>query len=192
MTELFSQYSNVIGYPKVLTHELALQFLNYVSTQSLPPPPHLGITKQSEPIHTNQADSLTTLDILDFGCGPMPVLGAQLSYLGCSVAVYDKYFYPDTAALNAQYDIITCTEVIEHIWQAAAVWEQFKCLLKPNGMLLIMTKRVIDEARFAQWHYKNDPTHICFYHAKTARYLAHKYDWTVSFPTNDIMLFRTT
>lgn len=192
MTELFSQYNNVIGHPKVLTPELALQFLNYVSTLSLPPPPHLGIAKQREQTFASQANSLAALDILDFGCGPMPVLSAQLSYLGGSVAVYDKYFYPDTAVLNAQYDVITCTEVIEHIWQAGAVWEQFKRLLKPDGMLLIMTKRVIDEPRFAQWHYKNDPTHICFYHAKTAKYLGHKYGWTVSFPTNDIMLFSTT
>jgi|GEM_PF-122213 hypothetical protein len=192
LTNLFSQYSKVIGQPQELSAELALQFLNYVTPLSFSPPTNLGIAKQNNQTIKSQANSSSTLNILDFGCGPMPVLGAQLSYLGCSVAVYDKYFYPDTAVLSEQYDVITCTEVIEHIWQAATVWEQFKGLLKPDGMLLIMTKRVINEARFAQWHYKNDSTHICFYHEKTARYLAHKYGWTVSFPTSDIMLFRAT
>ncbi len=192
MTELFNQYCTVIGQPKVLTFELGLQFLEYLATLSLPAPVHLGVTQsdtQISPPSNTKSDALAAVDVLDFGCGPMPVLGAQLSYLGCSVSVYDKYFYPDETVLKEQYDVITCTEVIEHIWQAAAVWEQFHSLLKPHGMLLIMTKRVIDETRFAQWHYKNDPTHICFYHEKTAIYLAQQYGWTVTYPTNDIMLF---
>ena len=35
-----------------------------------------------------------------------------------------------------------------------------------------MTKRVTSAAAFENWHYKNDPTHICFFSEATWRWWA--------------------
>ena len=35
-----------------------------------------------------------------------------------------------------------------------------------------MTKRVLDHEAFSRWHYKNDPTHVCFFAVQTFEWLA--------------------
>jgi len=100
---------------------------------------------------------------LDFGCGPGPVLAEMLAAAGHSVALYDKFYFPDASVLQGAYDFITATEVVEHLEQPRAVLEQLTGLLRPAGWLAIMTKRVRDQAAFARWHYIQDPTHIVFF-----------------------------
>lgn len=104
---------------------------------------------------------------LDFGCGPGPALAAMLRESGLEVKLFDPYYYPDRAALQGQYQFITATEVVEHLHhpgrELARLWE----LLLPGGYLGVMTKLVIDAQAFANWHYKNDPTHVCFFSVAT-------------------------
>ncbi len=127
---------------------------------------------------------------LDFGCGPTPVLAGMLEDDGLSMSVYDPYFYPAPEALTPGYDFITCTEAIEHFHNPAKELLLLTTLLKPRGWLGIMTKRVIDQTRFATWHYKNDPTHVCFYSESTFEYIALKFGYTVSFPGTDTVLMQ--
>jgi hypothetical protein len=54
----------------------------------------------------------------------------------------------------------------------------------------VMTKRVLSKTRFDSWHYKNDPTHVCFFSESTFEFLAQKSQLTVEFPTADIAVFR--
>lgn len=124
---------------------------------------------------------------LDFGCGPAPALAEQLKLHGHSVALYDLYYFPDSSVLTEQYDFITCTEVIEHIAHPAVVFEQWMKCLKPEGILAIMTKRVIDQSAFQNWHYKNDPTHICFYSEATFEWLANRWNLTLEIIDQDVV-----
>ena len=47
-----------------------------------------------------------------------------------------------------------------------------------------------DDARFAQWHYRKDPTHVVFYRAATFRWLAARHGWSCAFPVKDVVLMR--
>lgn len=124
---------------------------------------------------------------LDFGCGPAPALAEQLKSQGHSVALYDLYYFPDPSVLEEQYDFITCTEVIEHLAEPATVIDQWINCLKPEGILAIMTKRVIDQAAFQNWHYKNDPTHIGFYSEATFKWLANHWKLKLEIIDKDVV-----
>ncbi|CAH0993298.1 tRNA 5-carboxymethoxyuridine methyltransferase [Sinobacterium norvegicum] len=100
---------------------------------------------------------------LDFGCGPGPTLSQMLQELGHQVQLYDVYYQPNSSLLNQHYDFITATEVVEHLSAPNQVLNQLWSILRPGGILGIMTKQVIDRSHFARWHYKNDLTHIIFF-----------------------------
>ena len=126
---------------------------------------------------------------LDFGSGPAPALAQHLRSLGHQVDTYDLYYAPDTSVFNNSYDFITCTEVIEHLATPLVEFEQMLKLLRPDGVLGIMTKLVINKERFANWHYKNDPTHISFFSRKAFEYLAQCYNLNLEFIGQDVMIF---
>jgi len=125
---------------------------------------------------------------LDFGCGPAPALAAMLEEHGFSVALWDPFYRPDREALRRRWGFITCTEVIEHLHSPAAVFRAFDRLLQPGGVLGLMTCFQTDDARFAGWHYRRDPTHVVFYREYTLRTLAESLGWKVEFPARDVAL----
>ena len=127
---------------------------------------------------------------LDFGCGPGPALAAMLESGGHRVALYDPVFFPDDAVLGRQWDFLTCTEVVEHLHHPMAVFRQLDGLLRPGGWLGIMTCFQTDDSRFANWHYRRDPTHIVFYREQTFRWLARYFGWSLSVPRKDVVLLR--
>lgn len=125
---------------------------------------------------------------LDYGCGPAPALANQLQNDGYSVDVYDPIYAPNQAILNSQYDFVSCTEVVEHFNNPKPALETLFNLVKPQGVLVIMTKLVINQERFAQWHYKNDLTHVAFYCEQTFEYIAENYGFTVEISGNDVLI----
>jgi 2-polyprenyl-3-methyl-5-hydroxy-6-metoxy-1,4-benzoquinol methylase len=127
---------------------------------------------------------------LDFGCGPGPTLSVMFEESGHQVALYDVYYYPDNTPLTQQYDFVTSTEVIEHLYQPAVVWQQWLSLLKPGGWLGLMTKMVKSREAFGTWHYRHDPTHVCFYSRETFIYLAKRDGLALEFIANDVILLR--
>lgn len=127
---------------------------------------------------------------LDFGCGPGPALGAMLREAGHPMALYDPFFRPDPTVLQGRYDFITCTETVEHFHHPAAELERLDRLLVPGGWLGIMTCFQIDDAGFAAWHYRRDPTHVVFYRAVTWRYLAAARGWPCEIPVKNVVLLR--
>ncbi len=127
---------------------------------------------------------------LDFGCGPGPTLSLMLQEQGHNLSLYDLYFYPDTQVLERQYDFLTATEVIEHLYDPHTVWRQWLNLVKPGGWIGLMTKMVIDVDAFAGWHYKNDPTHVIFFSRATFQYLAERDRLELEFIGNDVILLR--
>lgn len=127
---------------------------------------------------------------LDFGCGPGPLLARMFSEAGHQMQVWDPFFANNPLALQQQYDFISCTEAIEHFVNPINEWQLWLQLLKPAGMLAIMTKCYPDTTAFNHWHYKRDPTHISFFSEQTFHWLAQQYNLQLAFPTNDVVIFR--
>jgi len=145
------------------------------------------LAKLARPLHARVHDGARGLD---FGCGPGPALAQMLEETGLSLALYDPFFYPDTCVLKRQYDFITCTEVAEHLYQPAQVFRALDNMLRPGGWLGIMTCFQTDDARFDDWHYRRDPTHVVFYREQTFRWLAEPFGWHLEIPAKDVVLAR--
>lgn len=130
---------------------------------------------------------------LDFGCGPGPTLSVMLAEAGHHVAIYDPFYAPDASLMDenhaAHYDFITATEVVEHLHRPGRELERLWGCLKPGGLLGIMTKRVRAREAFARWHYKNDPTHVCFFATATFEHLAGEWQAELIVAGADVVIF---
>ena len=104
------------------------------------------------------------------------------------MALFDPIYADNPDVLHGQYDFITCTEVVEHFADPGQELRRLFSLLKPGGVLGIMTKQVRSPQAFSQWHYKNDPTHVCFFSRETFLWLARRYHWHPEFFGNDVIL----
>lgn len=127
---------------------------------------------------------------LDYGCGPGPALAAMLREAGHDVALYDPFFYPDAGPLERQYDFVACTEAAEHFHRPATEFARLAGLVRPGGWLAIMTCFQTEDARFAGWHYRKDPTHVVFYREATMRHLAAGMGWACDIPAKDVALMQ--
>lgn len=114
----------------------------------------------------------------------------MLEEAGHQVAVYDPFYAPDASVFADTYAFITASEVVEHLHEPRQELERLWRCLEPNGWLGIMTKRVRDKAAFAQWHYKNDPTHVCFFSEGTFQWLAQHWQADLMVIGNDVVLFQ--
>ncbi len=127
---------------------------------------------------------------LDFGSGPGPTLSVMLEEVGFEMAIYDPFFANDASVFEQRYDFVTATEVFEHLFHPKVELERLLNILKPNGTLGIMTKLVIDQAKFAKWHYKNDPTHVIFFSKQTLAWIAQQYCLTFTLVAPDAFIFQ--
>lgn len=126
---------------------------------------------------------------LDFGSGPGPTLSIMFTEKGYHMKNYDCFYAPESKYLQQTYDFITATEVVEHLHHPRKELDRLWSCLKPGGTLGIMTKRVIDQTAFTHWHYKNDPTHICFFSLETFQWLAGYWNATLLIPEKDVVIF---
>jgi len=113
---------------------------------------------------------------LDFGCGPGPVLATLLREMGISTDIYDPYFFPRREYRGKHYDLITSTEVFEHLSQPLETLQLLISLLNNNGILAIMTLFHPPIEDFPNWWYHRDPTHICFYSTQTLTWIAQHFN----------------
>ena len=127
---------------------------------------------------------------LDFGCGPGPALADMLSQAGHSMRLYDPFFFPDATVLDQQFDFVTCTEVAEHFHQPHAEFKRMVASLKPSGLLALMTSFQHDDSRFADWHYRRDPTHVTFYKQETFDFIAAEFSLTCKIPCKNVAFLR--
>lgn len=110
---------------------------------------------------------------LEFGCGPGPVLAELLSRRGFSVNIYDKHYKPDDSAFNQTYDLITATEVFEHLDAPLETLKKLSGVLAKGGVLSIMTSvPPIEDDEFLKWHYRREKTHISFFTLEALEVLA--------------------
>lgn len=117
---------------------------------------------------------------LDYGCGPGPVLAKLIEKRGFSCDLYDPCFFPELNS-DKSYDFITATECFEHFFNPKKELKKIHNILKPSGILAIMTEFFASEKSFADWYYIKDPTHVCFYMAETFDFICNNFGYTLLF-----------
>ena len=127
---------------------------------------------------------------LDFGCGPGPALATMFEEAGLQMALFDPFFRNDPAVFEQRFDVITLSEVAEHLFEPAKVFDDLGERLKPGGWLGVMTCFQTDDERFAAWHYRRDPTHVVFYRSSTWRVVAEQRGWHWEVPRKDVALMQ--
>jgi len=108
---------------------------------------------------------------LDFGSGTGPVITKLLRDQQFHIRTYDPFFNADPAALEMTYHYIACCEVVEHFHSPAAEYRRLRSLLKPGGRLYCMTALYNPGINFKEWNYKNDETHVIFYHRRALQWI---------------------
>lgn len=111
---------------------------------------------------------------LDFGCGP--VKGYEFLckkiYPQIEVLSYDPVFYPTT--LDDKFDLILCSEVLEHLHKPFESLDFILNLMNQNGILAISTQ-LSDNKNMSDWWYLRDHTHVVFYSKKTIRWISNHF-----------------
>lgn len=118
--------------------------------------------------------------ILDYGCGPGPVLAELLQNEDFKMFRYDPFFYPHGLENLPRLDAVTCTEAAEHFFFPYKEFETMFSLMKPEGSLFLMTDIYRENTDITDWYYTKDPTHVCFYAESTLQWIAEKYNRTYS------------
>lgn len=116
----------------------------------------------------------TGKDGLDFGSGPAPVLAEILERdYGYRMDIYDLFYAPEKVFVGRRYDLITCTEVVEHLRDPLAFFRLARELLQEDGLLAVMTQfHPEDDAASLNAHYLRDQTHISYFSFKTMETVA--------------------
>ena len=134
------------------------------------------------------------LRALDYGCGPFPALSLILREKSIVCENYDPYFFPHQVGLESKFDLIFCSEVVEHFRNPALEWQKLIQLLSPHGRLAVMTKFhpfTEDPATHKQWWYATDPTHLCFYNDHTWTWLSNTHPLKIEYQSNPVIILRS-
>lgn len=115
--------------------------------------------------------------VLDYGCGPGPVLVERLRRAGYDAVGYDPFFAPDTD-LSTPFDAIISTETFEHFARPREQIARILGLLRPGGCLAVMTRFHPGPEAVADWWYARDPTHVAFYSHATFDWICKRFALT--------------
>ena len=127
---------------------------------------------------------------VDYGSGPSPALALIMDRSGRPTAAYDPVFRPEVALQPLAYDFLTCSEVMEHVHDPLALLARFRELVKPGGIIGVMTTFRDPAKPFGEWWYARDPTHVCFYSEATMRWIADRFGWGLEIPVPNVAVFR--
>lgn len=110
---------------------------------------------------------------LDFGSGPTPVLAELLKRRDLHVDYFDKFYQPQKVYEDKSYDLITSTEVFEHLENPKDILSILTKHLNPHGIISLMTLfHTNKQEDFLKWWYRRDPTHITFFTPKSIEFMA--------------------
>lgn len=124
----------------------------------------------------SKQQNISEISALDFGCGPTAILSGLLKEKGFSASNFDPYYFPDYEALRKTYQVVTSTEVWEHLYNPAEEIKKQIRLLKPGGLLGVMTSAHHGQAVFSDWYYRRDLTHVTFYSEQTMKWIANTFE----------------
>lgn len=128
---------------------------------------------------------------LDFGAGTGPVAAKILSENKYNVKLYDPFFHYQPKLLKCTYDYIICSEVMEHFHNPKKEFILLKSLLKPNGKLYCFTHIYDPNIKFDNWYYKNDLTHVFFYHLNSLKFIKENFGFTEMHINKKLIIFST-
>lgn len=175
-TETRFQPSKQSEKKRYLTHKNGIQYKGYVDFLNQAIEPALPLVSQN-------------MQGLDFGCGPTPTLSVILEQKGFSCDDYDPIFFPELP--DKEYDFIFATECFEHFFFPAKEIQHIKKLLKPTGVLIIMTEPWKSAEAFNSWYYAKDSTHVSFYHNHTFDFIGEKFGFEKLESENErVILFK--
>jgi SAM-dependent methyltransferase len=118
-------------------------------------------------------------------------LSQLLRRQGIACEDYDPLFA--SHPLQPPYDFIFATECFEHFHQPNREIDRICKLLKPDGLLGIMTERWTTLEKFAGWYYTKDPTHVSFFHEQTFSFLRQQFGLELLWKDgNRVMILRKT
>jgi SAM-dependent methyltransferase len=161
---------------RYLTHNNGIQYKGYVKFLNTAIDPAIPFLKKY-------------MHGLDFGCGPVPTLSLILEQKGFTCDDYDPFFFPNIPARS--YDFIFATESFEHFFYPAKEISLIKDLLKPGGILIIMTETWKSTVEFTDWYYAKDFTHVSFFHIETFEFIAREFGFEFLKSHNDrVMVLR--
>ena len=126
---------------------------------------------------------------LDFGSGPGPTLNLMFEEAGHTMRIYDPFFAKNPSVFDDQYDFITTTETAEHLHDPLMELGRLWNCLKQGGLLGVMTNRWTTVEKFKDWHYKNDDTHVIFFHEDTFRWLQKRWNAKLEIYERDVVIF---
>lgn len=112
---------------------------------------------------------------LDFGSGTGSPIMKVLKDNGYDISEYDLFFHNHPELLQQHYDYIACCEVAEHFKEPHKEFALLRKLLKPGGILYLMTEMIDDSKDFAVWYYKKDPTHVFLFHPETFEWIKQEF-----------------
>jgi SAM-dependent methyltransferase len=105
---------------------------------------------------------------LDYGCGPSPTLTYLLEKENITCFNNDNnfgYTHP-----YKEYDFIFAIECLEKFKEPDKEFDKILTLLKPGGILGVMTETYPEINRFRFWHNRQDRIHVSYYHRNTISY----------------------
>src|SRR6056297_1064292 len=115
---------------------------------------------------------------LDFGSGTGPVITKLLRDTGYQINTWDPFFDNDPSVLEDTYHYIACCEVAEHFHHPRNEFKRLRNLLKPGGILYCMTEIYTPGISFQSWNYKNDVTHVIFYHTRALEWICQQLNFS--------------
>lgn len=127
---------------------------------------------------------------LDYGAGTGPVITSLLKKDGYSLKLYDPFFHPYPENLQLTYDYIVCCEVMEHFHHPYDEFKKLYSMLNPQGTLFCMTDMYYETIDFKDWYYKNDETHVFFYHEKAIQWIKNEFGFISSEFNGRLIMFR--
>lgn len=116
--------------------------------------------------------------VLDYGCGPEPVLVGLLRERGYRMTGYDPFFAPDPA-LGGPFDAVVSTEAVEHFRAPDIDLERLAGLVRPGGVIVIMTALTDGVADLSRWHYALDSTHVALFALRTFEWMLTRWPLSV-------------
>jgi len=115
---------------------------------------------------------------LDFGSGRSCIISAVLMENSFDIKNYDPIFFDKKTLLDEKYDYISSCEVIEHFYNPYKEFKLLRSMLKNGSKLYLMSEVYRDDIDFEKWYYKNDPTHVFFYHYDSFKWIKEEFNFS--------------